>query len=137
MNAALSTPPAADSLSPTSDLPFAARHCDVPYLDSLFNTENRRYEASESAPDNEFATQVAQFINRADQVGELLAVIDDYLKAAHRGGANGVSAFVVFSRAMAMLGVARELVERSVLDADEAHEHYCKPSAPPDLFSTT
>lgn len=127
MNATPSTPPAAD-MSPTSDLAFAARHCDVPYLDSLFNPENRRYEASESAPDNEFATQVAQFINRADQVGELLTVVDDYLKAAHRGGANGVSAFVVFSRAMAMLGVARELVERSVLDADEAHENYCKPS---------
>jgi hypothetical protein len=113
----------------TSDLPFAARHCDVPYLDSLGDPENQRYEASESAPDTEFATHVAQFINRADQVGELLAVVDDYLKAAHRGGANGISARIAFSRATALLGVARELVERSVLDADEAHENYCKASA--------
>lgn len=129
MNATPTTPPAADSLSRTSDLPFAARHCDVPYLDSLSDPANQRYEASESAPDNEFATHVAQFINRADQVGELLAVVDDYLKAAHRGGANGISAQVAFFRATALLGVARELVERSVLDADEAHENYCKASA--------
>ncbi|MDD3936861.1 hypothetical protein [Rhodoferax sp.] len=115
-------PPTAD-MSCTSDLPFAARHCDLPYLDHL---EDYRYELSESAPDTGFATFVAQLINRVDQMGELLAVMDDYLKLAHRGGTKDISAMVAFSRAVAVLGVARELVENGVIDADEAHENYCK-----------
>lgn len=115
--------PTTDEMNLTSDLPFAARHCDVPFLDAL---EDHRYLRSESAPDEAFATFVAHFINRVDQVGDLLAVIDDYLKLAIRGGKKSIPASVAFSRAVALLGVARELSENAVIDADEAHENYCK-----------
>lgn len=123
---------AVDPFAPTSELPFAARHCDVAYLARVDDSRlsfadilaTRR--GDDLAPEVVFARSVAGFTNRVDQVGALLATVDDYLKSAHRGGSpDGASATAQFLRGLALLGLARELVEGVVPEAVESLKTFC------------
>ena len=123
---------AVDPFAPTSELPFAARHCDVAYLARVDDSRLRfadklaTQRGDDLAPEVVFARSVAGFTNRVDQVGALLATIDDYLKSAHRGGSpDGASATAQFLHALALLGLARELVEGVVPEAVESLQAFC------------
>jgi hypothetical protein len=126
--------PAADSMSPTSGLPFAARICDVPYLDYL---ENWRYKVvkklspqkeGQYARDEEFANLMAQFADRMSKVGHLLESIEEYMKIAQRGGGpDHASPELIFARGYSLLVLTRDLVENYVMDADVALEAFCTP----------
>lgn len=126
------TAPAAESMGPTSDLPFAERLCDLPYLDIIKNRRNRWVEklcdkrGDDFAPDVAFASDVALFAHRVEQVQTLLVVMEDYFELARRGGKpGGAGASVCYARAMDLLALARELVEHAGLDADQALETFC------------
>ena len=123
---------AVDPFAPTSELPFAARHCDVAYLARVDDSRLRFADklatkrGDDLAPEVVLARSVAGFTNRVDQVGALLATIDDYLKSAHRGGSpDGASPTAQFLHALALLGLARELVEGVVPEAVESLEAFC------------
>ena len=123
---------AVDPFAPTSELPFAARHCDVAYLARLeksrlsFADKLATKRGDDLAPEVVFARSVAGFTNRVDQVGALLATMDDYLKWAYRGGSpDGASATDLFLHALALLGLARELVQAVVPEAVESLEAFC------------
>ena len=113
------------NMNPTSGLPFAARHCDLTYFESR---EGRRWAHVSSAPNEGLASNLAAFLDRFEQSCDLLAVIEDYLKLAHKRGNEKTSADVAFSRAMSMIGLVRELTEACVDDLDGAHEDYCAPA---------
>lgn len=119
-------------MAPTSDLPFAERHCDLPYLDAIKNRRSLWVEkladkrGGDFAPDAAFARDVALFAHRVEQVETLLAVMEDYFDTARRGGERGgAGASACFGRAMALLGLARELVEHAGIDADGTLETFC------------
>lgn len=127
---------ATDALRPTSDLPFAARVCDVPYLEAL---ENWRYKVVEKMVEPsdgqfdrvvDFAQNMARFAQRMSEMQDLLAAVEDCMKQArYGGGPSAASPGAMFMRGVTLLGLARELVESAVIDADGATEEFCTPEA--------
>ena len=125
----------ADAMRPTSNLPFAARACDLPYLDEL---ENWRYKVVEklSTPGGgqldravDFAQDMAAFAQRISDMDAILSSAEDYMNLAYRGGPSAAIPVANFMRGMTLLGLARELLESAVSAADASTERYCDPKA--------
>lgn len=125
----------ADSMRPTSALPFAARAGDVSYLDDL---ENWRYKVVENltAQDGgqldravDFAQDMAAFAQRISDMDAILSSVEDCMNLAYRGGPSAAIPVANFMRGMTLLGLARELLESAVNAADASTERYCDPKA--------
>ena len=123
--------PMHDSMEPTSALPFAARHCDGPYLDLIKNQRldwvgELEINPQVSAPTVDLARAMATLVGRISQVEDLLASVEGHFDSAYRGSRpGGMTPFAQFQRGLRLLGLCRELVEAAVPDADEALERFC------------
>ena len=119
-------------LSPTSDLKFAARHCDLPYLDLIKNHRSNTVEKAinqggeESGPAIECAWSLVTSGDRLSKLGDLLSAAESGLESAYRGDTSGPSPVSNFLSAMNLLALSRELLELVVIDSDDALERLCK-----------
>ena len=119
-------------LRPTSDLKFAARHCDVPYLDFIKNHRSNTVERAikqageESGPAIECAWSLVTSGDRLSKLGDLLSAAESGLESAYRGDISGPSPVTNFMSAMNLLALSRELLELVVIDSDDALERLCK-----------
>ena len=121
----------ASDLSPTSSLPFAARHCDLPYLDYIKNHRSQTVEkaikqgAEESGPAIECAWSLVTSGDRLSKLEDLLSAAEAQLESAFRGDTSGPSPVTNFLSAMSLLALSRELLEVVVIDSDDALERLC------------
>lgn len=122
----------ADNLAPTSALPFAARHCDVSYLDRLKYYRHELVEKLENKCSEidssfvEYAYSTAGTGDRMSQIGDLLEVASSLFEKAHRGDSTELSPSISFDKAMRILALSRELLECAVLDGDAALVRVCE-----------
>lgn len=130
--------PRSASMEPTSDLPFAARHCDLPYLDLIKNHRHNLCGKAElsAGPDQagsvDFAIIFSCLVERVDQIGGVLASAETSLEFSARGGRpGGMSAVAEFQHAMQLIGMCRQLIEDAVPLADENLEAFCTTLASP------
>jgi hypothetical protein len=119
-----------DRLSPTSALPFAARHCDLPYLDYCEGGSRLAIDAMRKRGAGELAHEFVELCNeRTLQLSawvDTLQTIEDHLKWAYRGGSpDGLPALACFSRACAMLGLATGSLELIVIDSGASLDDFC------------
>ena len=129
------TQAAPKSMAPTSELPFAARHCDVPYLDLIENgcKHNIKKMANIIGPGAP-AVQYAELTNEYNlQLGgwtDVLKCVEENMKWAHRGGApDGTNASVCFDRARSMLDLAVGQLEVMVDNATGFLDDFCEAQA--------
>lgn len=114
------------SLTYTSTLPFAARHCDLPALDLMKRFRSVEVERLETvafdddSPVVEFAWRVSGVGDRMSQIDDLLNVVSSLFEKAYRGDSTEHTPGVCFDRAMRLLALSRELLEAATLDGDEA-----------------
>ena len=110
----------APDMTPTSDLPFAARQCDVESLEFFQSGASPEIEVMDQAlganPVRAAAVDFAQRVNcrneRLSAFVDVLKTVEDLLKWAHRGGSSdGLAAGHCFSRATSMLGLSIESLE--------------------------
>ena len=122
----------AADLSPTSDLKFAARHCDLPYLDFIKNHRSHTVEKAikqggdESGPAIECAWSLVTSGDRLSKLEDLLFAVEAGLESAYRGDTSGPSPLTNFISAMSLLALCRELLELVLIDSDEALDRLCK-----------
>ena len=122
----------ANDLSPTSDLRFAARHCDLPYLDAIKNQRSQVVEKAikqagdDSGPAIECAWSLVSSGDRLSKLDDLLCAVESGLERAFRGDTSGPSPVTNFMSAMSLLALSRELLELVVIDSDEALDRLCK-----------
>ena len=122
----------ASDLSPTSDLKFAARHCDLPYLDFIKNHRSQTVEkvlsqvGENSGPAIECAWSLVTSGDRLSKLGDLLSAVESGLENAYRGDTGGPSPVTNFMSAMNLLALSRELLDLVVIDSDEALDRLCK-----------
>ena len=121
-----------ESMEPTSDLPFAARQCDVPYLDLIKNHRSILCEKADekAGPDQAgsvaFAYAISSLVERVDQIGGVLASVEAALESSVRGGRpGGASPYTEFQNALQLIGLCRQLIEAAVPLADEYLEAFC------------
>ena len=121
-----------DDLSPTSDLKFAARHCDLPYLDFIKNHRSNTVEKAinqggeESGPAIECAWSLVNSGDRLSKLEDLLFAVEAGLESAYRGDTSGPSPLTNFISAMSLLALCRELLELVLIDSDEALDRLCR-----------
>lgn len=120
------------NLSPTSDLKFAARHCDLPYLDFIKNNRSYKVEKAinqggdESGPAIECAWSMVTSGDRLSKLNDLLSAAELQLESAFLGDTSGPSPVSNFLSAMNLLALSRELLEVVLIDSDDALERLCK-----------
>ena len=122
----------AADLSPTSELPFAARRCDVPDLEFLKNyrsnkVENAAANVNEAAqPAIDCAWSMVTINERLSKIDDLLGAVESLFEKAYRGDTSEQSPTASFSMAMSLLGLSRELIQVITFDSDDALERVCK-----------
>lgn len=134
VNKAAGTAAPTQSAVLTSSLPFAARTCDVPYLDAAVGGERLAIDNMVKHGAGEAETRFAEATNlhavKLTGWVDVLKSVEDHLKWAHRGGSpDGVSAGVCFSRARCMLDLAVGQIELMALDAALELEQFCNQMA--------
>jgi hypothetical protein len=122
-----------ESMEPTSTLPFAARQCDLPYLDLIKNHRGilcaklDEHAGPDQAAAVAFAYGVSSVVARVDQIGQVLATVEAYLESSVRGGRpGGPSPYSEFQSALQLIGLCRELIEDAVPNGDEHLENFCQ-----------
>ena len=114
------------NLAPTSSLPFAARHCDVPVIDLIRrfrSVEVEKLEAvvrDDDSPIVQFAWSMSGIGDRMSQIDDVLKIAISLFEKAHRGDSTESSPDMCFEKALRMLGLGHELLEAATLDGDEA-----------------
>lgn len=125
----------AKSMAPTSELPFAARHCDVPYLDLIENgCRHSIKKMADIIGPGAAAVQYAELTNEYNlQLGswtDVLKSVEENMKWAHRGGApDGTNASVCFERARSMLDLAVGQLDVIVDNATGFLDEFCEAQA--------
>ena len=118
--------------APTSELPFAARHCDVPYFDRIkyYRTEQVQkmegHVTADASTSVQYAWSMASVGDRMSQISDLLELADTLFEKAHLGAAADMSPAASFEKALRLLGLSRELLDGAGLDADKALEELCE-----------
>lgn len=122
----------AANLTRTSELPCAARHCDVPYLDHIKHHRSEQVKKLEdhanagAADFVQYAWRMASVGDRMSQIDDLLMLAESLFEKAHRGDAADMSPVASFQTALSLLVLSRELLEGAGLDADQALDGLCE-----------